>query len=357
MSVIDVPVDFAFSPATWPKKKQELDLILASRLSEVELREFNSPRKAAQHRIVLLRAPNGSYGYLLPGGPIQETKVGNRVAGRPNLWLLPLLVSRLDAAWTTGRDTNLDVPRRQLSHVLVIGAGALGSVVVDQIARAGVGRISIIDAEVMQSANVGRHLLGVEAVGLAKAKSVASHVMRASPSCRISAYSMTAERWLQQNSLAPFDLIIDLTGEPSVRYAVENVRLDNPVPLVIGWMEPYVAAAHACILLSDEPWLRSGADRLEQLQAVVWPDDVLQREPGCGSFFQSYTAVAAMHGIALIAETALDVLDGQVAKSEVRSWVRSQSFLNRHRSGLELRDWAKAAPTIDGVMLRRGLHG
>lgn len=354
VAVLDIPVDVPFTPLTWPKSRQELELLLTMRVDEAMLRQFNSlKRKGGPHRLVLLRSLTGSYGYLLAGGPQQEIKRRKSIYLRSNIQLLPLSVDRLDPSWTTGRDTNHEILKRQLSHVLVIGAGALGSQVIDQLARAGIGRITIVDDDLMTPANVGRHLLGVEAIDTKKAKSVAMHVGRANPSCHISGFDMLAQSWLEKNSLNDFSLILDLTGEPDVRFAFNTRRLAEPVPLVIGWMEPYVAAAHACILTSAQSWFLSDADPLEKLQSVAWPEDVVQHEPGCSSLFQSYTSAAAAYAVGLVVEAALDALDGKVISSIVRSWVRDQRFLDAQRKGLRHRDWVEVPSGVSGALVER----
>ena len=166
---------------------------------------------------------------------------------------------------------------------------------------------------------------------------------------------MTVERWLRKHSLSGVDVVLDLTGEPDVRWHVDQARHEHPCPLVVGWMEPYVAAAHVCLLPAEVPWIQGTADHLADLEAVIWPDDVIRREPGCSSRFQSYTAAAAAHAVALVAENALDLIDGidDSATARVVSWVRGQRFLDRHRPGLALRDWALPAAPHDGLVLAR----
>lgn len=354
IAVLDIPVDAPFTPQTWPKNIRELELLLAMRVDDEMLKQFNFvKRKGAQHRLVILRSPSGSYGYLLPGGPLQEIRMRKSTRTQPNIQLLPLSVYRLDPSWTTGRDANHQVLKRQLSRVLVMGSGALGSQVIDQLARAGIGSITVVDCDLMTSANVGRHLLGVEAIYSKKARSVAKHVARANPSCCVSAANIPAEDWLGKNSLNSFALVLDLTGEPDVRFALNSKRFTEPIPMVVGWMEPYVAAAHACILVGGQNWFSSGTDPLEKLQSVAWPDDVFQREPGCSSRFQSYTSAAAAYAVGLVVEAALDVVDNNVLTSVVRSWVRGQHFLDSQRKGLCHREWVRVPIEANGVLIER----
>lgn len=352
--VADIPVDFPYTPQTWPAQLTDILSLLQSRLSDVQYRAFERASHArATHRIVLLRAPTCTYGYLLPGGPPTVVAKGKTKRAYPTGQLLPLLVERVDPGWTCGRDQHVEVGVRQRSHVLVLGAGALGSAVIDILARSGVGRITVVDPDFLSASNIGRHLLGADMLGSPKAKCIAAHVGRAVPSCQLEYFREDAEAWLMRGTLAGVDVALDLSGEPDVRAALETARLLQPRPLVIGWMEPYVAAAHVCVLKDTEYWLAGLPDRLIGLQAVDWPDDVMMHEPGCSSQFQSYTPAQATFAVALVAEAALAQIDRKVGASHIRSWVRGQSFLDAHYPGLVLREWAQPAKELDGVLLYR----
>lgn len=142
-----------------------------------------------------------------------------------------------------------------VKHVLVLGVGALGSPLIDHLAKAGVGRISVVDADNLSSANIGRHLLGAEAIGRKKVDAIAQRINSAYPATEVIPHAMTTAEWLKKNSLGDVDAVLDFTGEPDVRVQVEQARLNHPRPLLIGWMEPYVAAAHACVLPAGQRWL------------------------------------------------------------------------------------------------------
>jgi molybdopterin/thiamine biosynthesis adenylyltransferase len=264
-----------------------------------------------------------------------------------------LSVERADPAWIYGRDQIPQIEPRQAKHVVVFGAGALASPVIDQLARAGIGKITVVDPQNFASPNIGRHYLGAESLHQSKAFSVALRVALANPACKVEPYDWYAEPWLLHHGLRDVDAVLDLTGEPDVRLALEKARQQYAVPLLVAWMEPFVAAAHVACLPANLPWLRGGVDPLLDIQAVDWPDDVIQREPGCNSTFQSYTPAQAGFAVSLTAEAALAVIDGKVEQSTIRSWVRGQRYLDRHYAGLALRPWAKCAATFDGVILER----
>lgn len=357
--VADIPISHALTPTTWPKTNVQLDRLLKARLSDADYAKLCSNlgrRGRGKHGVVVLRSVETAFAYLLPHGPATVVDVGKGKKTFPPLQkILPLATSRLDPKWIVGRDQYPEVDERQARHVLVIGAGALGGAVTDHLAKAGVGKVSLIDPDTMSAPNVGRHLLGAEAIGEKKAAALAQRINLAYPMTLVVPFAKSMADWLKDNSLADIHVVLDLTGEPDVRQQIESAREDHPCPLLIGWMEPYVAAAHACSLPSGHAWLKNLIDPMHELQAVEWPSEVIQQEPGCSSQFQSYTAVAAEHAVALIAESALEMIDalGQVIHPTVRSWVRGQRYLDAHWAGLHHRDWAQPARALDGVILSR----
>lgn len=351
--IADIPIDVDLTPMTWPQNQREIDKLLAFRLDVADLSKFQSKQRLREHRLVLLRGPRCSYGFLLAGGPPTIVQQGKNKKERRFIDPVPLKVERIDPMWTYGRDQHPIVGSRQKQHVLVFGAGALGGGVLEEIARAGVGRISIIDPDIYSAANIGRNRLGAQSLGLAKAVEITAHIGSANPACHVTAYPTSAAVWIDKYGMEEVDLILDLTGEPEVRAQLDLSRSKTPLPIVIGWMEPYVVAAHACLLPPVSPWMGGPIDRMETLQAISWPEDVIQQEPGCSSRFQSYTSVASTYAIGVVANAVLDLLDGKINAAVVRSWIRGRQFLDANYPGLQHREWAAAAVPFDGILMER----
>ncbi|MCU0420605.1 MAG: HesA/MoeB/ThiF family protein [Cyclobacteriaceae bacterium] len=121
------------------------------------------------------------------------------------------------------------------SHVAVVGAGGLGCPVLQYLVAAGVGRITLIDGDMVDETNLQRQVLFGEAdVGRPKAP-VAAHRLRALNG-RVEIIPVS-ERVTAANALewlAPADVIVDCTDNFPTRYLLCDASLLLRKPLVFG---------------------------------------------------------------------------------------------------------------------------
>lgn len=96
-------------------------------------------------------------------------------------------------------------------HVAVIGLGAVGGYVVEGLARAGVGRLTLVDFDTVQTSNINRQVLALEnTVGMPKVKAAEERVKQINPECRTDALQLFADsETIEQIISAEPDLIID----------------------------------------------------------------------------------------------------------------------------------------------------
>jgi len=360
--IADIPISHPFVPETWPRNIEALRRILKARLKTADFHRFHDQsirrQRTREHRIALFRAQDGAFAFALPGGPPKVRLAAcpyRRQRPQSRQGMQPMLVERVDPDWTVGRDQCTQVTRRQAKRVVVFGAGALGSPVVEQLAKAGVGRITLVDYDIMEPANIGRHLLGVQRVGQRKVTAVADVINKSHPSCVLTPFTGTAQRWLQGHSLRDYDLAVDLTGEPTVQWYLNEARRKNSCALVVGWMEPFVAAAHVCLLTPGTLWFptTTSTDRLKLLEAIDWPSEVVKQVPGCSSRFQASTSANAGYAVALVSENILQVIDEEVESSKILSWIRGRQFLDKQWQSLMYRDWAADAAEHVGMIKER----
>ena len=80
----------------------------------------------------------------------------------------PTIVDRVDAMWVHGRGHDARQKILAEKHVVIAGCGSVGGPIAQQLAMAGVGRLTLVDPELLSWSNIGRHPLGSKFVGLPK---------------------------------------------------------------------------------------------------------------------------------------------------------------------------------------------
>src|SRR5438094_695192 len=121
--------------------------------------------------------------------------------------------------------------RLKASRVLLIGAGGLGSPLGLYLAAAGVGRIGLVDFDVVDFSNLQRQVLhGTADVGRSKLHSAKDRLQDINPEVRLDLYE---SRLTSANALSlfePYDIVIDGTDNFPTRYLVNDacVLLGKP---------------------------------------------------------------------------------------------------------------------------------
>jgi len=123
------------------------------------------------------------------------------------------------------------------AHVLVVGAGGLGCPVIQYLAAAGIGELTLVDDDLVELSNLQRQTAhGSDDIGKAKVMSAQHEVLRLNPDCRVNAVQQRADSaWLQQTlAQTPIDLVLDCTDNASIRYLLNQVCLERKIPWVSG---------------------------------------------------------------------------------------------------------------------------
>lgn len=121
--------------------------------------------------------------------------------------------------------------RLKAASVLCVGTGGLGSPLLLYLAAAGIGRIGIVDFDIVDSSNLQRQVIhGTSWVGKPKIESARSRILEINPHCQVDLYEthLSSENALE--ILEPYDLVVDGTDNFPTRYLVNDacVLLDKP---------------------------------------------------------------------------------------------------------------------------------
>ena len=115
------------------------------------------------------------------------------------------------------------------SHVLVVGLGGVGGYVAEQLTRAGIGELTIVDGDVVSQSNMNRQLLALQSTqGMPKAEVMAARLRDINPDVKLH----VVNQFMKDQALIdlisqPYDFVVDAidTVSPKVfllYYAVQN---------------------------------------------------------------------------------------------------------------------------------------
>ncbi|AEG44957.1 HesA/MoeB/ThiF family protein [Isoptericola variabilis] len=126
------------------------------------------------------------------------------------------------------------------ARVLVVGAGGLGSPVLQYLAAAGVGTLGVLDDDVVEESNLQRQVLhGAGDVGSPKTASAAAALRTLRPDVRVVEHGVRLDASNARSLMEAYDLVVDGCDTFATRYAVSDAAVALGLPVVwgsvLGW--------------------------------------------------------------------------------------------------------------------------
>jgi molybdopterin/thiamine biosynthesis adenylyltransferase len=153
------------------------------------------------------------------------------------------------------------------AHVLIIGAGGLGSPTAMYLGAAGVGTLTLVDADTVDLTNLQRQILhSSDTIGQAKVASGRATLARLNPDVRVNAIHARADDALLQQWVRHADVVLDCSDNFTTRHAVNRACVQHRVPLVSGAALRFdgqistfdarnpASPCYACVFAPDQPF-------------------------------------------------------------------------------------------------------
>lgn len=121
------------------------------------------------------------------------------------------------------------------AKVLVIGAGGLGSPVIQYLAAAGVGKLGVSDFDEVELHNLNRQTIHNEnSVGVSKVKSAEEFVKNLNKQVKFISIEEKIDESNVEDIISQFDMVVDGSDNFKTRYLVNDVCVKLKKPLVYG---------------------------------------------------------------------------------------------------------------------------
>lgn len=140
--------------------------------------------------------------------------------------------------WNTRTELLLGKERMEYlagSHVLVVGLGGVGAYAAEQICRAGIGRMTIVDADTVNESNINRQLPALHStLGESKAEVMARRLKDINPALELTVVNefLRDERTEMILSAAPYQFVVDAIDSLSPKVYLLYHAFQKHIPVV-----------------------------------------------------------------------------------------------------------------------------
>ena len=160
------------------------------------------------------------------------------------------------------------------SHVLMVGAGGLGSPVALYLGSAGIGRITVVDHDRVDATNLQRQIAhNLARIGEFKAVSVVQAIAAINPDVEVVPVTERADDALLGQLVREADLVIDCTDNFATRHAINRACVKHRKPLVSG----------AAIRFDGQVSVYDPRNEQSPCYACVFPESDLLEETRCAT--------------------------------------------------------------------------
>src|ERR687888_2110961 len=119
------------------------------------------------------------------------------------------------------------------AKVCVVGAGGIGNPVITQLVAMGVGKVRIVDRDVIEVTNLHRqHLYTDEDIGRVKVEAAADRLCKLNPTVKIEPVPTSVTKYTAESLVEGFDIVIDALDSVDARYALNDACVKHNIPLI-----------------------------------------------------------------------------------------------------------------------------
>ncbi|MEM3101399.1 MAG: ThiF family adenylyltransferase [Candidatus Nitrosotenuis sp.] len=125
--------------------------------------------------------------------------------------------------------------RLKAAKVCVVGVGGLGNPITTRLVAMGLGRLRIIDRDVIELSNLHRQTMFDESdVGQIKVEVAAKKLQKLNPETQIEAFAISINDYTALDAVEGCDVVIDALDSVNARYALNKACVEKNIPFVTG---------------------------------------------------------------------------------------------------------------------------
>ena len=153
------------------------------------------------------------------------------------------------------------------AKILIIGCGALGSMIAMQLSGAGIGEIGLADYDTVDISNLQRQFFfKTDEAGISKVELIAKRIEEINPNVKVKKYSHLVTRKIAEEIFPLYDFIIDATDNPESKRMTGIISKEKEKACCIGGVRDF--NGQVMTFLPSEP-------RFEDYFGEVTTDSIL----------------------------------------------------------------------------------
>lgn len=196
------------------------------------------------------------------------------------------------------------------AHVLIVGAGGLGSPAALYLGSAGVGQLTVVDPDTVELSNLQRQIAHTQArVGMNKVDSLAQAVAAINPEVRLHTHPTSADAPWLDGAVAQADVVLDCSDNYATRQAINRACVEHRKPLVSG----------AAIRMDAQVSVYDARRSASACYACVFPPDEAATEVQCATL-GVFAPLVGMVG-SLQAAEAIKIITGMGSSLVGQLWM------------------------------------
>ena len=119
------------------------------------------------------------------------------------------------------------------AKVCVVGIGGIGNPVVTQLTAMGIGKLKIVDRDIIEISNLHRqHLYTEEDIGRVKVEAAKARLEQINSSVQIEALPNSVTKYTAESIVKGFDIVVDALDSIDARYALNDACIKLNIPLI-----------------------------------------------------------------------------------------------------------------------------
>jgi molybdopterin/thiamine biosynthesis adenylyltransferase len=242
--------------------------------------------------------------------------------------VIPYNIKRVDPEFMLirGGNGNSFIDKR----VLVIGGGSIGSAIAEELIKAAVVNVDVVDKEKLEIDNCYRHNCGFRYVNKKKAEAIKEKLTSYYPHSNVNAFNIAIEDAISKKKIdfSIYDAVVVATGNATVNQFLMKFFIKE-IPgksVLFSWLDPYGVGGHCLVSNISESgcyqclYTNEASHNIASFAAANQQRSFVKNISGCGSAYVPYGALDANQTAILTVRKILDVFAGKETINAVYSW-------------------------------------